>query len=117
MNILNNLPEGDRDEAVSMTPEELSRYLQTKMLELKAEYMGPDGQGVDYLQLPSSKLFSEYVHLSAQLVTCDPSQLSEESRMAFFISILSKFTTVHKAFVTVVLVNSLTVESQIFIIA
>lgn len=86
INVLNSPPK--RTDAESETPEELSRHLQRTMLELKAGHMGPDGRGVDYQQLTSSKLFTEYVCLSSQLITCDPSQLSEESRMAFFISIL-----------------------------
>ena len=71
-----------------MSPEELSRHLQKVMLQLKSEHMGPDGRGVDYIQLGSSKHFKEYVSISSRLVHCDPTQLSEESRMAFFISIL-----------------------------
>ncbi len=87
MNVLNSPPEGNGDE--SMEAEELSRGLQKVMLQLKAEHMGPEGRGVDYPQLASSKLFSEYVQIASQLVNCNPAQLSEESRMAFFISILN----------------------------
>lgn len=85
MNVLNSL---EGEVAEPMMPEELSRHLQKAMLELKAEHMAADGRGVDYAKLASSQLFSEYVKLSSQLATCDPTQLSEESRMAFFISIL-----------------------------
>lgn len=69
------------------TPEELGRYLQQAMLLLKADHIGPEGRGVDYPHLASSKSFSDYVEVAAQLVDCDPSLLSEKERMSFFISI------------------------------
>lgn len=86
MSVLNSACGGDG--AGPLSPEELSRHLQRAMLQLKSEHMDPDGRGVDYAQLRFSKHFTEYVNISSQLVNCDPTQLSEESRMAFFISIL-----------------------------
>ena len=84
MNVLNN---GAVDTATS-TPEQLGRYLQQAMLQIKADHIGADGRGVDYASLVSSKAFSEYVEVARQLVNCDLSMLAEEERMAFFISIL-----------------------------
>ena len=85
MNVLND---GDTDSAGSQAPEQLGRHLQQAMLQIKADHIGADGRGVDYASLRSSKAFAEYVQVARQLVHCDPTALSEEAKMAFFISIL-----------------------------
>lgn len=86
MNVLNSGGSG-HGELVN-TPEQLGRYLQKAMLQIKANHIGSDGRGVDYTALASSDAFSEYVRVAQQLVNCDLTPLSEEDRMAFFISIL-----------------------------
>ena len=58
------------------------------MLQMKGEYMTEDGRGVNYEKLTGSDLFKCYQSLTGELVQCDPSQLNEEERKAFFISIL-----------------------------
>lgn len=86
MNVLNNGVVVDA--AILGTPEQLGRQLQQAMLQIKADHIGADGQGVDYASLTSSKAFSEYIKIAQQLVNCDLTVLAEEERMAFFISIL-----------------------------
>lgn len=90
MNVLNigGVSGGAEGNAAVETPEQLGRYLQRAMLQIKADHIGNDGRGVDYSSLASSKSFLEYIQVAGQLVTCDPIPLSEEERMAFFISIL-----------------------------
>lgn len=94
MNILNK--DGVASEEAQKPPEELGRFLQRSMLQMKAEYMAEDGRGVDYAQLASSDLFAQYVKMVHQLVDCDPTPLPEQDRMAFFISILSTIIFVAK---------------------
>lgn len=89
MNVLNTIGYAPgADVAEHKTPEELGKYLQQTMLKIKAEHIGADGHGVDYMKLTSSRLFSDYVQMANQLVNCDPTLLLEQERMAFFISIL-----------------------------
>ena len=85
MNILNKAVSDGLDQR---PPEELGRYLQKAMLQIKAEHIAEDGRGVDYTKLASSELFKEYAQVARQLVNSDPGPLSEPERMAFFISIL-----------------------------
>lgn len=89
MNVLNS---GDADSAVSGAPEQLGRHLQQAMLQVKADHIGAGGRGVDYASLRSSTAFAEYVQVSQQLVHCDPTALSEEAKMAFFINIYNCLT-------------------------
>jgi hypothetical protein len=70
------------------TPEQLGKYLQKAMLQIKANHVGADGRGVDYSSLASSSAFLDYVNVARKLVNCDLTSLSENARMAFFISIL-----------------------------
>ena len=74
------------------TPQELAKYLQSSMLQLKGSHMSTDGKGVDYAGLGSGEAFKEYLNVSGQLASCDPSSLTEKEKMAFFISILAKQT-------------------------
>ena len=69
-------------------PSELALELQRTMLHMKGEYMTEDGKGVNYEMLTHSELFGRYQSLARQLDRCDPSQLEEDERKAFFISIL-----------------------------
>ena len=69
-------------------PSELALELQRTMLRMKGEYMTEDGKGVNYEMLTHSKLFEHYQCLASDLKYCDPSQLDEDERKAFFISIL-----------------------------
>ena len=69
-------------------PSELALELQRTMLNMKGEYMTEDGKGVNYEVLTHSKLFERYQSLARELEYCDPSQLNEDERKAFFISIL-----------------------------
>ena len=69
-------------------PSELALELQRTMLHMKGEYMTEDGKGVNYEMLTHSELFERYQSLTRELEYCDPSQLNDEERKAFFISIL-----------------------------
>ena len=69
-------------------PSALALELQHTMLNMKGEYMTEDGKGVNYEMLTQSELFGRYQSLARELVHCDPSQLDEDERKAFFISIL-----------------------------
>ena len=73
-------------------PSDLSLELQRTMLQMKGEFMTDDGKGVDYAKLTQSELFGVYQSLAGELVNCDLSQMSEEERKAFFISILYEST-------------------------
>lgn len=86
MNVLNSGCSSGHG-ALLDTPEQLGRYLQKAMLQIKANHIGTDGRGVDYAALASSEAFSDYVGVARQLVNCDLTPLSEEEQMAFFISI------------------------------
>lgn len=90
MNVLNLSGTGtnEEDRESSRSPVELANYLQRAMLQIKAEHISPDGRGVDYSNLTKSQSFSDYVKVSHELVTSDPTPLSEDERKAFFISIL-----------------------------
>ncbi len=91
MNILNikSAPgQETQSQAAAKDPVQLSRCLQQAMLQLKADHMSPDGRGVDYAGIASGKAFADYLSLAEELIECDPTSLSEEERMAFFISIL-----------------------------
>ena len=70
-------------------PSEVALELQRTMLRMKGEYMAEDGKGVNYEMLTHSELFERYQSLARELEYCDPSQLDEDERKAFFISILS----------------------------
>lgn len=85
-NILNRL--SNNASPVPRPPCDLALELQRTMLRVKGDHMTEDGRGVDYSQLKESKLFQEYVTLTSQLQSCDPSHLEEGERKAFFISIL-----------------------------
>lgn len=98
MNILNTGRDVSGAAPALETPEQLGRYLQKAMLQIKAAHIDAEGRGVDYASLASSEAFLEYVKVAEQLVKCDPSQLPEEERMAFFISILKWFATCHAHF-------------------
>ena len=87
MNVLNRAG-SEGDSTGQRSPQDLGRYLQQAMLQIKTEHMDASGRGVDYQRLASSKLFTEYLQVAHQLVDCDPTPLSEQDRMAFFISIL-----------------------------
>lgn len=76
--------------ATPRPPSDLALELQRTMLQMKGEYMIEDGKAVDYEKLTHSELFKHYQSLTAELVNCDPSQLDEDERKAFFISILSQ---------------------------
>jgi len=86
MNILNNGQGEELQEKKSA--EELAKQLQKSMLRMKGDYMTPDGRGVDYDSLVSSDTFRDYVAMSRLLGQCDLSLLSEDTRKAFFVSIL-----------------------------
>lgn len=88
MNVLNTEGNAGGNSPALQTPEQLGRYLQKAMLQVKASHMDSEGHGVDYAALASSEAFSQYVTVVQQLVSCDPTQLPEDERMAFFISIL-----------------------------
>lgn len=51
--------------------------------------MGNEGQGVDYEKLRLSQQFKEYEELTSQLQNVNLTDLSENEKKAFFISILS----------------------------
>lgn len=53
--------------------------------------MGNEGQGVDYEKLRLSQQFKEYEELTSQLQNVNLTDLSENEKKAFFISILSIF--------------------------
>lgn len=92
MNVLNSGGDVNGVVPVPETPEQLGTYLQKAMLQIKAAHMDREGRGVDYASLTSSEAFSEYVRVAQQLVNCDPTQLPEEERMAFFINIYNCLT-------------------------
>lgn len=69
-------------------PAALANELQRTMLRMRGEYMSSNGKGVDYAALKESDLFSHYLQLARELAACNISELSEEERKAFFISIL-----------------------------
>ena len=69
-------------------PDALVNELQRTMLRMRGEYMSKDGKGVDYAALKNSELFSHYLQLARELTSCTISELSEEERKAFLISIL-----------------------------
>ena len=74
-------------EDLDMGPLQLSKLLQKQMLQMKGEFMGCDGRGVDYGRLAASATFQQYTSLAERLRTCAVANLSEPQRMAFFISI------------------------------
>ena len=57
---------------------------------MKGEIITEDGSGVKYEELPKSPLFSQYKQQAYQLRHANLTTLSEDEKMAFFISILSK---------------------------
>ena len=50
--------------------------------------MAADGDGVNYEELKKSDVFKQYQKQANALATADLDSLSEEEKMAFFISIL-----------------------------
>ena len=50
--------------------------------------MSPDGRSVNYAALKTSGLFKEYKQLVQDLCTVDLTSLAEQTKTAFFISIL-----------------------------
>lgn len=71
---------------------ELSKKLQKCMLRLKGEYMGNEGQGVDYEKLRLSQQFKEYEELTSQLQNVNLTDLSENEKKAFFINLYNALT-------------------------
>ena len=66
---------------------------------MKGEVIAEDGMGVRYQELSGSNLFSQYKEQAQALKDLDLSPLSENERMAFFISILSKMKSVVNYFI------------------
>ena len=91
LRVLNSGPEGDSTatEDLGLGTVHLSKSLQKLMLQMRGEFMGADGRGIDYGRLSSSALFAQYVALAGRLRNCAVADLGERQRMAFFISIRS----------------------------
>ena len=56
---------------------------------MKGEVISEDGTGVKYSELPKNPLFIQYKQQAQALRNADLKPLSEDEKMAFFISILS----------------------------
>lgn len=69
-------------------PGPLALELQKTMLRLKGQFMSEDGHEVHYHQLRSSQLFQDYESVARQLCDCVLTDLEENERKVFFISIL-----------------------------
>ena len=81
---------GVAPQATPRPPSDLALELQRTMLQMKGEFITKDGKGVNYELLTHSELFKRYQGLTSELEQCDPSQLDEDERKAFFISIQFK---------------------------
>ncbi|XP_070554538.1 uncharacterized protein [Ptychodera flava] len=66
---------------------ELSEYMRRLILSIYADYLSPDGKGVDYKGIGESKKFNLYKKTTAELVRLDMDRLSREEKLAFFINI------------------------------
>ena len=87
LHVLNSSEEAGRSGA-RRPPGPLALELQKTMLRLKGQYMSEDGREVHYHQLRSSGLFQDYEDVARQLCDCDLTELDDNEKKAFFVSIL-----------------------------
>ena len=74
-------------EILAENGEDISKRLQKRMLQIKGKFMCDDGKSVDYNGIRTSEIFAEYVEESSRLVHVDLATLTDQQKMAFFISI------------------------------
>lgn len=90
-----NLAGSEGQPSVRRPPSAVALELQKTMLQLKGQYMSEDGREVQYSALRESPLFSEYERVARELANCDLSELREEEKKPFFISIPPTTLRVH----------------------
>jgi hypothetical protein len=78
-------------EMLAETGEDISKRLQKLMLQIKGQFMCDDGKSIDYNGIRTSEIFAEYVEESSRLVHVDLATLTDQQKMAFFISIFYEF--------------------------
>ena len=69
------------------TGENISKELQKLMLQIKGDFMCDHGHAIDYNGIRNSQIFGQYVERCSRLVNVDLQTLTEQEKMAFFISI------------------------------
>jgi hypothetical protein len=68
--------------------EDISKRLQKLMLQIKGQFMCDEGKAVDYGAIRTSQVFSQYIEQCSRLADVDLRTLTDQEKMAFFISIL-----------------------------
>jgi hypothetical protein len=68
--------------------EDISKRLQKLMLQIKGQFMCDEGKAVDYGGIRTSQVFSQYTEQCSRLADVDLRTLTDQEKMAFFISIL-----------------------------
>ena len=72
---------------LSETGEDISKRLQKLMLQIKGQFMFDDGKAIDYNGTRNSDVFAQYLEGCSRLVNVDLEKLTDQQKMAFFISI------------------------------